>query len=361
MAKKEQTFNNDWEALIAKPTVAAKKDFASENEPDPFYQKREDTYYGLFPSDAGERYAFAIVPDAKGNSVFMADVATIQRFRFTSPKDGKHYFEGLKMIMEPKHLFDMSVMDKLKSDPNSLTEDEKTTIRQIKRHGDLIQRYKDLQYCKEEGINFGYSPKPTLFNNRLKKVSLTAFFGIWTKWKGAINTHGDRGVKLITSTHAAFADKFRALLTSTNETHAELQPTWYQDYFSLNGEVKGLIDVKMGSMKVGGEGATVKLIKVGKDSIDDKGAGLTGPILEKDIVLPQGPENVLSHPHFYLGMKSNGSLYHDTYADRFEEALEQLEAHVSDVKLRNMAGGSTSNQNAQSDAVAGGNTADAPF
>lgn len=333
MSKQDSGFQNDWKALVAKPETASKKTYA-ENEPDPFYQKREDTYYGLFPSDSGEKYAFAIIPDASGRPFLMTDIATISKFRFTSPKDGKNYFENLKMPMDPKYLFDMSIMTKL-SDPASLTEDDKKLLSQIKRHSDLIARYKNLQYCKEEGVNFGYSPKPTIYNNRLKKVALTAYFGIWTKWKGAINSHKDRGVKLITSSYPAFQDKFNALLESMDETHNEDQPTWFEDYFSMKNGVKGILDVKMGSMKVGGEGATIKLIKIGKDVIDDKGVGITGPITEKDVVFSSEPENKLSHLHYYMGMKSNGEIYHDIYADRFEEALVQLESHLNDIKLKN--------------------------
>lgn len=334
-ANESTTFNNNWEALIAKPEVnSAKKNYA-DNEPDPFYQKREDTYYGMFPSDAGEKYAFAIVPAENGDAFLMTDIATIQRHRFTSPKDGKHYFENLKMPMDPKKVFDYSVMDKL-SDPNSLTDEDKKTLAQIKRHGELMQRYKNLQYCKVENVNFGFSQKPNLYSSRLKKQSLTAFFGVWTKWKGAVNTHGDRQVKLISTGYGSFQDKFRALLKSTYETHNELQPTWLEDYFSSNNGVKGVIDVTMGSMKVGGEGASIKLIKVGKDPIDDKGAGITGPIEEKDVVTLPGDENRLSHLHYYMGMKSDGPLFHDAYADRFEEALSQLEAHVEEMKLKNL-------------------------
>lgn len=329
------SFKNDWEAIIAKPeTTNGVKKFA-DNEPDPFYIKREDTYYGLFPSDAGEKYAFAVVPAADGTPFIMTDIATIQRFRFTSPKDGKHYFEGLKMPMDPRYLFDMNVMDKL-SDINSLTDEDKITIAQIKRHSELMKRYRDLQYCKEEGVNFGYSTKPTIYSSRLKKVGLTAFFARWTKWKGATNTSGDNAVKLVYANYSAFQDKFRALLTSMKESHEEDQPTWFEDYFSPIGGVKAVLDVKMGSMKVGGEGATVKLVKQGKDKIDDKAAGLLGPIGEKDIVRPDGAENALSHLHFYMGMKSDGALFHDSYADRFEEALTQLEDHVNDMKLKNL-------------------------
>lgn len=335
MTKKTVGFQNDWKSIVAKPETGAKKQ-QEEREPDPFYQKREDSYYGLFPSDAGEKYAFAVIPDASGRAFIVTDIATIKRFRFTSPKDGQSYFDNLKMPMDPNQLFDMSVLKKATSDPASLTDSDKSLLSQIKRHGDLIARYKNLQYCKEEGVNFGYSPKPNIWNNRLKKVALTAFFGVWTKWKGAVNSHGDRGVKLIYANYAAFSDKFTALLTAMSESHDEDQPSWYEDYFSINPTVKGILDVKMGSMKVGGEGVTLKLIKVGKDVIDDKAVGMTGPISLKDVVIPKEPENQLSHMHYYLGMKSDGELFHDTYADRFEEALVQLEDHVNDIKLRNL-------------------------
>lgn len=333
---KKQVFQNDWKAIVAKPDAGTKKQ-NEEREPDPFYQKREDSYYGLFPSDSGEKYSFAILPEASGRAFITTDIATIKRFRFTSPKDGQSYFDNLKMPMDPSQLFDMSIVSKAMSDPNSLTSEDRVKLSQIKRHGDLIQRYKNLQYCKEEGVNFGYSPKPNVWNNRLKKVSLTAFFGIWTKWKGAVNSHGDRGVKLIYANYAQFSDKFTALLTAMSESHDEDQPSWYEDYFSINPTVKGVLDVKMGSMKVGGEGVTIKLVKVGKDVIDDKSAGITGPIDIKDIVIPQEPENRLSHLHYYLGMKSDGELFHDTYADRFEEALVQLEEHVAEIKLGNLS------------------------
>jgi hypothetical protein len=332
---------NDWEALIAKPESANAKKFA-DAEPDPFHETRLDTYYGMYPSDAGEKYAFAIVEAANGAPFLMTDVATIQRHKFTSPKDGKAYFEKLKMPMDPKVLFPgyQALMDKLK-DVNSLTEEDKLTLSYIKRHGELIQRYKNLQYCKVEGVNFGYSMKPNLFSSRLKKEAITAFFGVWTKWKGANNTHKDRAVKLITSNYAAFQDKFRTLFRSVAEAHNELQPTWMQDYFSHKGGVKAIIDVNMGSMKVGGEGATIKMVKVGKDPIDDNAVGMTGPINEKDIVIAPEPENVLSHIHYYMGMKSNGDIFHSTYADRFEEALVQLEGHVADMTLKASTGGAS--------------------
>lgn len=368
MAKKTAetiNYSNEWEALIAKPEAKSKKTYA-DAEPDPFYIKREDTYYTMFPSDAGEKYAFAIVPAASGTPFLLTDVATIQRFKFTSPKDGKHYFEKLKLPMDPKVVFPnyTEVMDKM-SDINSLTEEDKKTLAQIKRHGELVQRYKDLQYCKVEGVNFGYSPKPTLFSSRIKKEAVTAFFGVWTKWKGAVNTHKDMNIKLITSNYSAFQDKFRTLFRSVAETHAELQPTWLDDYFSANNGVKAVIDVNMGSMKVGGEGATVKMVKVGKDPIDDKAVGITGPIELKDINIPTDPENVLSHIHYYMGMKSNGAVFHDTYADRFEEAISQLEAHVNEMKLKAASNSTSSNQTTEETSPAAnvgeGKADDKPF
>jgi hypothetical protein len=50
-------------------------------------------------------------------------------------------------------------------------------------------------------------------------------------------------------------------------------------------------------------------------------------------------------------MKSDGELFHDTYADRFEEALVQLEDHVNDIKLRNLTKTDSTEEKA----------ADAPF
>lgn len=334
---KPATFVNDWQTLVAKQETTKKN--REEDGPDPFHQKREDTYYGLYPSDAGERYGFAVVPSADGRPFVLADVGTIRRFRFTSPKDGKHYFENLKLIMDPNHLFDMSVMGRI-SDPNSIAEEDKVLLQRIKRHADLTQRYKNLQYAKveKEGANFGYSPKDSLFSNRLKKVALTAFFGRWTKWKGATNTHGDKTVKLITSTHAQFQDKFRAVLKAMGESHDEDQPTWFEDYFSTAGGVKGILDVNMGSMKVGGEGCTVKMVKVGKDIIDDKSVGFLAPINEKDVILPEGEENRLSHLHFFMGFKSNEDLYQDVYMDRVEEAIVQLEGHLATIALSKAAG-----------------------
>lgn len=326
-------FNNDWQSLVAKQETKNNKTQQSD-EPDPFYKKREDTYYGLFPSDAGEKYGFAVVPAANGAPFVLADVGTIKMHRFTSPKDGQHYFETMKLIMDPNMLFDMSVMSRI-SDPNSISEEDKELLKKIKRHANLVQRYKDLQYCREEGVNYGYSPKPGLFVNRLKKVTLTAFFGRWTKWKGAVNTHGDKSVKLIYSTHAQFQEKFRAVLKTMGESHDELQPTWFEDYFSTNGGVKGILDVNMGSMKVGGNGCTVKLIKVGKDPIDDKSVGFLAPIEEKDLVFPEGEDNALSHLHFYMGYASNEDLYQEVYMDRVERAISQLEDNLTSQRLKN--------------------------
>lgn len=340
MAKKAE-FNNDWKALIAKPEPQKKGKKFNDDEPDPFYQKREDTYYTVFPprKDEGDtqRYAFAVVPAADGTPFVMEDIMTIKRHRFTSPKTGIHYFENLKMPMNPNAIFDMSVMDKVSKDPNSLTEEDKATIQAIKKHSELVQRYKDLQYCKVDGVNFGFvQGKPGVHNQRLKKVALTGFFGAWTKWKGAPNDKREFNVKFISANYGAVQDKLRSLLSSMAETHDELQPTWFQDYFSHHGGVKGVIDIEMGSMAVGGRGATMKLVKLGKDPIDDKGVGVTGPIKEKDIILPKGDENALSHLHFYMGFKANEDLWQPSYAERFEAAIEQLEKHVEDVKLRNV-------------------------
>lgn len=349
MAKTE--FNNDWQSLIAKPEVKKGKKFV-DDEPDPFYQKREDTYYTLFPSQDGEKYAFAIVPAADGRPFVMEDIMTIKRHRFTSPKDGKHYFENLKLPMDPKVLFDMSVLEKVTKDPNSITEEDKATINNIKKHSEIVQRYKDLQYCKDEGVNFGYAKVMGLHNSRLQKQQLTGFFGVWTKWKGAPNDKREFNIKFISSRYGAFQDKFRSLLQGVAETHQELQPSWYEDYFSHIGGVKGVIDVEMASMAVGGKGATVKLVKLGKDPIDDKGVGVTGPITEKDIKLPKGDENVLSHLHFFMGFKSNESLWQEAYVERFEAALAQLEAHVANMKLKHLGSAPATDATPSTDAPA---------
>jgi hypothetical protein len=177
MTKKASGFQNDWKAIIAKPDTKGNKKQQEEREPDPFYQKREDSYYGLFPSDAGEKYAFAVIPEDSGRAFITTDIATLKRFRFTSPKDGQHYFDNLKMPMDPTYLFDMTVLDRAKA--GTASDADKVILAQIKRHGELMNRYKNLQYCKVEGVNFGYSPKPNVWNGRLKKVSLTAFFGVY--------------------------------------------------------------------------------------------------------------------------------------------------------------------------------------
>lgn len=341
--------NNDWQSLIAKPEVKKGGKKFEDDVPDPFYVKREDTYYTLFPprKDEGDvqRYAFALVPGANGQAFVMEDIMTIQRHRFTSPKDGKHYYESLKLPMNPNAIFDMSVMEKVSKDANSLTEEDKKTIQNIKKHSDLVQRYKDLQYCKEPNVNFGFvQGKMGLHNGRLKKQALTGFFGVWTKWKGAPNTAREFNIKFISSGYGAFQDKFRSLISTVAETHNELQPTWFEDYFSNIGGVKGVIDVEMGSMAVGGKGATVKLVKLGKDPIDDKGVGVTGPITEKDIILPKGEENTLSHLHFYMGFKANESLWQDAYVERFETAIAQLEEHVTNMKVKNLGSEATATE-----------------
>lgn len=350
MAKKADTkLNNDWQSIVAKPESKKTNKYEDE-KPDSFHQKREDTYYTLFPSQDGEKYAFAIVPGANGLPFVMTDVMTIKRHRFTSPKSGIHYHENLKLPMDPNMLFDMSIIDKA-SDPNSLTEEDKEVIKGIKRHSDLVKRYKDLQYAKvikKTGdkevnlVNFGYAKVPKLFNQRLRKESVTAFFGIWTKWKGAPNTEREFGVKFITSRYGAFQDKFRSLLNQTSETHDEDVPDWFQKYFSTIGKVEGIMDIEMGSMGVGGKGASIKLVKLGKDVIDDKGVGVTGPIKESDILIPKEEDNKLSHLHYLMGYKSNEDLWQPTYVDRFEEAIIQLEDHVKSMQLELAAESGTS-------------------
>lgn len=335
---KQAEFNNDWQSIIATPDPKKGNKF-KDDEVDPFYQKREDTYYTLFPSKEGEKYSFAVVPAADGKAFIMEDIMTIKRHRFTSPKDGKHYFENLKMPMNPNVLFDKEVIAKALESPESITEEDKKVILNFKRHSELLKRYKDLQYCKVENVNFGYAKVMGLHNSRLQKLALTGFFGVWTKWKGAPNVKREFNIKFISTRYGAFQDKFKAILTSMNDTHKELQPSWYQDYYSHLGGVKGVLDIEMGSMAVGGKGASIKLVKLGKDEIDDRGAGVTGPITEKDIVLPKGKENVLSHLHFFMGYKSDQDLWQDGYVDRFEAALDQLEAHVRDIKSEKVAEG----------------------
>lgn len=344
MAKKAAVLNNDWQSIIAKPEVQRKNKF-EDDKPDPFYQKRPDVYYTMFPSAEGEKYAFGIVPAADGQPFIMTDVMTIKRHRFTSPKTGIHYFENLKLPMDPAILFDMTVLDRA-ADPNSLTEEDKVLISNIKRHSELVQRYKELQYAKvmkkissPDGVkevnlvNFGYAKNATLFNSRLQKQAITGFFAIWTKWKGLPNTKREFSIKFINSRYNSVQDKFRALLTQTAETHNEDDPTWFEKYFSSIGGVAGVIDIEMGDMSIGGRGATIKLVKLGKDVIDDKGVGVTGPITEADIVFPSEPENKLSLVHYLMGFKSTEALWQDDYVDRFETAIEQLEKHVEDKKL----------------------------
>jgi hypothetical protein len=263
---------------------------------------------------------------------------TIKRFKFRNPKTNEDYFENLKLPMDPKELFDMSVVTKASNSPDTLTDEDKKVLSNIKTHADLVKRYKDLYWCKVDNVNLKYSPVPTRYTGRLKKEALTGFFGITTKWKGEDNTDRDYSVKFIQSRYAAFQEKFRTLLSQTAETHDKLQPTWYEDYFSTSKVVKGIIDVEMGSMKVGGKGATVKLVKVGKDPIDDKGIGVTGEITSSDIKKLPGKENELSHLHYHMGFGSDQDLWQPMYAERFLEAIVDLEDHVKEVVVSNEAG-----------------------
>jgi hypothetical protein len=338
---------NDWQALIAKPEAQnAKKQFDKIEEP--YKAKRPGVYLSMFPSDEGEKYSFAIVPDANGRSFIMTEIMTIKRFKFRNPKTSEDYFENLKVPMDPKLLFDMNVLD-----VKEPSDEQKIVIANIKKHADLVQRYKDLYWCKVDNVNFGYSSAPTKYNNRLRKEALTGFFGVSTKWKGVENSTRDFSVRFIQSRYAAFQEKFRTLLQQTAVTHDELQPTWYEDYFSSSEAVKGVIDVEMGSMKVGGQGATVKLVKLGKDPIEDKGVGVTGEILPSEIKSLEGPEHKLSHLHYYMGFDSREDLYQTMYIERFEDAIADLEQHVEDVKLKNLESDLTEDQDMKAEPSAG--------
>lgn len=332
--KKAQTFNNDWQSLASKPEKFNNNKINNNVIEEPYKLKREGAYLSMFPSDQGKKYSFCIIPDKDGKSFLMTEVMTIKRFKFKNPKTGEDYFENLKLPMDPNMIFDMDVVKKAISSPDKLTDEEKKTLKNIKRHEDLVKRWKNLYYCREEGINFGYSPSPTRYNGRLRKDALTGFFGVPTKWDGTEAAKHE--VKFIQNRYVAFQDKFRSLLEQTSETHDELQPTWYEDYFSNSGGYKGVIDVEMGSMKVGGKGATVKLIKIGKDNIEDKGAGVLGGLDDKKVSYPKGDENALSHLHYYMGFNSTESLWQDIYVDRLEEAIVDLEGHVEEVKLENL-------------------------
>lgn len=332
MAKKQAKTNkffNDWQALAAKPEAPNTKKNSDKIE-EPYRVKRSGVYLSMFPSEEGEKYSFSIVPDKDGKSFIMTEIMTIKRFKFRNPKTNEDYFENLKIPMDPKLLFDMDVLE-----VENPTDEQKKTIADIKKHADLVQRYKNLFWCKVDNVNLKYAKNPTKYNNRLRKEALTGFFGIPTKWKGVENSERDFSVKFIQSKHNGFQEKFRTLLQQTAVTHDDLQPTWYEDYFSTEGGVKGVVDVEMGSMKVGGKGATVRLVKLGKDPIEDKGVGVTGEIEPKDIKVLEGPENELSHLHYYMGFDSRENLWQDMYADRFEEAIADLEQHVEDVKLKN--------------------------
>jgi len=336
MAKtaKNNKFYNNWQALAAKPEVESKSNKFEKVE-EPYKVTRENSYLSMFPSDAGEKYSFFIVPSFDGKSFIMTEVMTIKRFKFKNPKTQEDYFENLKIPMDPKLIFDMSVIEKASTKPNELTEEDKKTIKDIKRHADLVKRYKDLFWCKVDNVNLGYSPTSGMYTNRLKKESLTGFFGVPTKWKGTVNTNKDYSVKFIQSRHSQFQENFRTLLQLTSETHDELQPTWFEDYFSTSGGVKGVLDVSMGSMKVGGKGVAIKLVKLGKDPIEDRGVGVSGEIDPDAVKIPTSESDKLSHLHYYMGFKTNESLWQEIYVDKFEEAIEDLENHVKEIAEKN--------------------------
>jgi hypothetical protein len=338
MAKKAKTevFFDDWKALSAKPIQeSGKKNFNDKIE-EPYKVRRKGAFKSMYPSDEGEFYAFFIVPSAEGKSFVMEDIMTIKRFKFRNPKTNEDYYENLKIPMDPKALFDMSVVKKLSEDPSSITEEDKKVLANIKRHASLVKRYKDLYWCKLDNINFKYSKNPGKYNNRIKKESLTGFFGVPTKWDGIIlDNKKDYEVKFIQTRYSQFQEKFRTLLEQTSSTHDEFQPTWYEDYFSSTGGIQGVISVDMGPMKVGGRGATIKLVKVGKDPIEDRGVGISGDLDPKKIKALEGEEHSLSHLHYYMGFDSREDLWQDMYVDRFEEAIADLEGHVKEVVEQN--------------------------
>lgn len=335
-AKQQDAFYKDWRSLTAKPELGGnKKNFNDGKIEEPYRVKRQGSYASMYPSEEGETYSFAIIPDKDGKSFIMTDVMTIKRFKFKNPKTKEDYFENLKIPMDPSLLFDMGVVDKATEDPSSLTEEDKTVLKNIKRHADLVKRYKDLYWCKTENVGIKYSPASGRYNNRLKKESLTGFFGITTKWKNVANSDAEYSVKFIQTRYSQFQEKFNTLLEQTAKTHDDLQPEWYEDYFSSNGGIKGIINVEMGSMKVGGKGATVKLVKLGKDLIEDRGVGVTGDIDVSKIKFLDGEENALSHLHYYMGFDAREDLWQDMYVDRFEEAVEDLEKHVKEVAANN--------------------------
>lgn len=354
MAKKveqQSNFQNNWRDLVAKPVIQTKgnKKFNDEPQgPPPYYQKRENVFHTLFPSEAGSKYDFFIIPDKEGKPFSKGQVAQIQLFKFHSPKQNKDIFNKVQIATDPSVYFDMSVLDKAK-DPNSLTEEDKQTLKNIKRHENLVQRWRDLYFTKEEGVNFKYAKGTNRYNNRLKKQELTLMFGVYTKWNGEENVTGDRRIKLIYSDYGAFQDKFTDFVISTGEVHEEDQPSWFEDYFSINNGVKGIIDVNMGSMAVGGKGATIKLVKLGKDPIDDKGVGVKGEIPVNSIVYPMEPENALSHFHYFFKIKSTEALYQDRIMDEFEEAIVQLEEFLNEKKIENALKGNSSTESVTTD------------
>ena len=331
-------FINDWQSLSAKQEPAgSKKKFDNEKVVEPYRVKRRGSFLTMYPSDAGEEYAFSIVPSSDGKSFIMTEVMVVKRFNFKNPKTNEDYFETLKIPMDPKLLFDMSVVDKAAKTPEKLSDKEKKTLEDIKRHASLTKRFKDLYWDKTEGVNLKYAKNPTRYNQRIQKDALTGFFGIKTKWKGVNNEEKDYSVKFISTKYVGFQEKFRTLLQQMSSSHDDLMPDWYEKYFSTLKGVNGVIDVEMGSMRVGGKGATVRLVKLGKDPIEDASVGVSGVIDPKSITTLQGKENELKHLHYYMGFNSQESLWQDMYVDRFEEAIVDLENHVKEVQEKNEA------------------------
>lgn len=319
---------NDWQKLAEKPILNNQEKSGNLKIEEPYKRNREDSRYSMLPTDAGSNYSFAVVPSRNGDTFCMSNIAIVRRHKFFNPKTGEDYFDTRRMPMNPADIFDMSVLDK-----KDLTEEDKITIARIKRHGELIKRWKDLNYCKIEGVNFKYATGvKTIWNDRIKSEAVTGFFGVWTRWTNSgtevLNTNKDYKVKFIYSRYNAFQDKFRGLLEQTDKSHSKLQPNWYEDYFSSYGGIKGILDAEFASMKVGGRGCSVKLVKLGKDPIDDSSVGVTSEIKESDIIMPKDKADELSHLHYYMMYDSTQELWQDTNADLFEEGLAQLEHHV---------------------------------
>jgi hypothetical protein len=305
---------------------------------DESYQKREDVHYTMFPAKEGQvplTYCFAVIPDRDGMSVRFAEVATIKRHKFTSPKDGQHYFENLKMFMDAVNQFTPAELELVDRVQEELSDEEKATVELITRHEGLMRRYRQLLY--QDDINFGWSQKPTMATSRLRKLVVSMFFGRWTKWKDTVNPGTDNKPKLIYSIHKDFEGKMVSFLEGMGEKHDELQPNWFEDYFSHVGGVQGILEAKMGCMKVGSTGSAINLIKLGKDPIDAQAVGMMKELNEKDIEMPTEPENELSHFHYYMGVKSTMSISQKVRFDKFEEALEQLEKLQDEAKERKAA------------------------